>query len=473
MAATTRNWGVAAALWLLLSHFAQKKNTRDFYLFESHGLWCHKWTFSGVSFDLVYEGLIVITRDNTKSVAQIVSDVFPRSVSDIRKYLKGLFMSLCAFFLGELINLAMFCERIRRRFWPEWFQDVEDLYYDGDSESSRASSPEGLLDFGLFSRTDTLDNSDASSHLTGNTHTNCPDSDHSLFDSDVGTGSDNDTQFKEDLMPELEVWPEYAHDGLTLMGCSVPPPSPLNEPPSWWADWVSIYRVCGPNLIHLHSLSSLVTSGLSWRQLLFALLVSPQDAKAGVWGEHGGNISSSENRGDYRRASQTRQVALHLLWNDATNHHSAACLNAQTSSNRWRLIMWLKGTAAASLLLTILVLEMKHRCPCVISFFCQRILIKTGHHRTATLDVLVVLKKIWCSDLCLFHLMVIIWSLLCLCSQIWHCWWWIGSFRSIFIVRCIPWPVGGAIIRPQSFIVVPKGCPVYHAVKHLSSSSKH
>ncbi|CAF96446.1 unnamed protein product, partial [Tetraodon nigroviridis] len=64
---------------------------------------------------------------------------------------------------GELINLAMFCERIRRRFWPEWFVEVEDLYYDGDSESSGASSQEGLLDFGLFSRTDTLDNSDASS----------------------------------------------------------------------------------------------------------------------------------------------------------------------------------------------------------------------------------------------------------------------------------------------------------------------
>lgn len=115
------------------------------------------------------------------------------------------FTSMCASFPGELINLAMFCERIRWRFWPEWFVEVEDLYYDGDSESSGASSQEGLLDFGLFSRTDTLDNSDASSHLTGNTHTNCPDSDHSLFDSDVGTGSDNDTHPKEDLMPELEV----------------------------------------------------------------------------------------------------------------------------------------------------------------------------------------------------------------------------------------------------------------------------
>lgn len=81
--------------------------------------------------------------------------------------------------------------------------EVEDLYYDGDSESSRDGSPTGLLDFGLFSRTDTLDDSDRSSHSAGHSHS--PDSDHSLFDSDVGTGSDNDIQFKEELMPDLEV----------------------------------------------------------------------------------------------------------------------------------------------------------------------------------------------------------------------------------------------------------------------------
>lgn len=107
----------------------------------------------------------------------------------------------CVVFAGELINLAMFCERMRRRFWPEWFVDVEDLYYDGDSESS--VSPTCLLDLGLFSRTDTLDDSDTSSHSAGHTH--LPDSDHSLFDSDVGTGSDNDTQLKEELIPDLEV----------------------------------------------------------------------------------------------------------------------------------------------------------------------------------------------------------------------------------------------------------------------------
>ena len=106
-------------------------------------------------------------------------------------------------FTGELINLAMFCERMRRRFWPEWFVEVEDFYFEGESESS--GSPTGLLDFGLFSRTNTLDDSDASSHSGGHSHTHSPKSDHSLFDSDVGTGSENDIQLKEELIPDLEV----------------------------------------------------------------------------------------------------------------------------------------------------------------------------------------------------------------------------------------------------------------------------
>ncbi|XP_014836562.1 PREDICTED: failed axon connections homolog isoform X1 [Poecilia mexicana] len=106
---------------------------------------------------------------------------------------------------GELINLAMFCERMRRKFWPEWFVEVEDLFYDGDSESSSSSTPAGLLDFGLFSRTDTLDDSDSGSQSTRHTHTPSPESDHSLFDSDVGTGSENDIQLKEEMMPDLEV----------------------------------------------------------------------------------------------------------------------------------------------------------------------------------------------------------------------------------------------------------------------------
>lgn len=99
----------------------------------------------------------------------------------------------------------MFCDRMRRRFWPEWFVEVEDLYYDGDSECS--SSGGGVSPTGLFSRTDTLDDSDASIHSAGHTQARAhsPDSDQSLFDSDVGTGSDNDVQLKDEQIPDLEV----------------------------------------------------------------------------------------------------------------------------------------------------------------------------------------------------------------------------------------------------------------------------
>ncbi|KAJ3606383.1 hypothetical protein NHX12_025904, partial [Muraenolepis orangiensis] len=54
---------------------------------------------------------------------------------------------------GELITLAMYCERIRRRFWPEWFVDQEDLCYHGDTDDT---SDTDLPDLGLYSRTDTF-----------------------------------------------------------------------------------------------------------------------------------------------------------------------------------------------------------------------------------------------------------------------------------------------------------------------------
>lgn len=118
-------------------------------------------------------------------------------------------LSLVHCVLGELINLAMFCERMRRKFWPEWFVDIEDVYYDGaDTDSSEGSST-GLMDFGLFSRTDTMEESDASDKHT-HSHTHSPDTDHSLFDSDVGTGSDNGPQLK----------------------CDPPSPDPPNPAPS-------------------------------------------------------------------------------------------------------------------------------------------------------------------------------------------------------------------------------------------------
>uniref|UniRef100_A0A8C2GQJ0 Failed axon connections homolog, metaxin like GST domain containing b n=1 Tax=Cyprinus carpio TaxID=7962 RepID=A0A8C2GQJ0_CYPCA len=96
---------------------------------------------------------------------------------------------------GELINLAMYCERIRRKFWPEWFVDLEDFYYDSDNDAS-SGTPTCMLDLGLFSRTDTLSGSDLSLQSHSNTHSQ--DSDHcarSLSDSDIeADGSDVEQQ---------------------------------------------------------------------------------------------------------------------------------------------------------------------------------------------------------------------------------------------------------------------------------------
>ena len=99
---------------------------------------------------------------------------------------------------GELINLAMYCERIRRRFWPEWFVDLEDLCYDTTEDSD---SPSKLPDLGLYSGTGTFQE-DESLH-TPNTHTpqdlRSPDSDptgHSLYDSDMDTECSEIDQLK-------------------------------------------------------------------------------------------------------------------------------------------------------------------------------------------------------------------------------------------------------------------------------------
>ncbi|XP_056312057.1 failed axon connections homolog [Danio aesculapii] len=84
---------------------------------------------------------------------------------------------------GEFINLAMYCERIRRKFWPEWFVDVDDLYYDGLSEEP--DSPSQLQDLGLHSRSFQEQESSVSHQDTLS-----PDSDitgRSLCDSDMDT----------------------------------------------------------------------------------------------------------------------------------------------------------------------------------------------------------------------------------------------------------------------------------------------
>ncbi|KAG5847161.1 failed axon connections homolog [Anguilla rostrata] len=90
---------------------------------------------------------------------------------------------------GELINLAMYCERIRRKFWPEWYVDIDDFYYDGSSESS--GTPSRPLEFGLYSRTETFEEDATGNSLS---YSRTPDSEctaHSLMDSDLDMeGSD-------------------------------------------------------------------------------------------------------------------------------------------------------------------------------------------------------------------------------------------------------------------------------------------
>lgn len=90
---------------------------------------------------------------------------------------------------GELINLALYCERIRQRFWPEWFVDPEDFCYKDITEGSNSASR--LPDLGLYSRTDTFqDNTQHPSRTDTPRDLMSPASDptgHSLYDSDMDT----------------------------------------------------------------------------------------------------------------------------------------------------------------------------------------------------------------------------------------------------------------------------------------------
>ncbi|KAK1170403.1 hypothetical protein AOXY_G7242 [Acipenser oxyrinchus oxyrinchus] len=97
---------------------------------------------------------------------------------------------------GELINLAMYCERIRRKFWPEWCDDYGDLLYDYDETSEDSLTPTQLHSYGLYSRTETFDE-----EVTDNSFScsQTPDTDytgHSLFDSDVDMEESDQEQYK-------------------------------------------------------------------------------------------------------------------------------------------------------------------------------------------------------------------------------------------------------------------------------------
>ncbi|XP_028996318.1 failed axon connections homolog isoform X3 [Betta splendens] len=98
---------------------------------------------------------------------------------------------------GELINLAMYCDRIRRRFWPEWFVDLGDFCYTDATEPSERSSR--LPDLGLYSRTDTTQGDTRTSPSHAPRRPPSPDSDptgHSLYDSDMDTECSDGDQLK-------------------------------------------------------------------------------------------------------------------------------------------------------------------------------------------------------------------------------------------------------------------------------------
>ncbi|XP_056422136.1 failed axon connections homolog isoform X2 [Hyla sarda] len=84
---------------------------------------------------------------------------------------------------GELINLAMYCERIRRKFWPEWHDDNDNSVYETDDSGEDTKTHTPLQDFSFYSRTGTFDDEG-----TENSISRTPDTDftgHSLFDSDL------------------------------------------------------------------------------------------------------------------------------------------------------------------------------------------------------------------------------------------------------------------------------------------------
>ncbi|XP_037541319.1 failed axon connections homolog [Nematolebias whitei] len=89
---------------------------------------------------------------------------------------------------GELINLALYCERIRRRFWPEWFVDLDDLCYISSADNS--SSPSRLPDLGLYSCSDTTSEDTTPPPAQSPQEPSSPVSDPtglSLYDSDMDT----------------------------------------------------------------------------------------------------------------------------------------------------------------------------------------------------------------------------------------------------------------------------------------------
>lgn len=118
---------------------------------------------------------------------------------------------------GELINLAMYCERIRRKFWPEWHHDDDNTLYESEESSDASKTHSPLQDFSFYSRTETFDEE-------GNSISHTPDTDytgHSLFDSDVDMDDYRDhEQCKWCVQASLVLQTSYFLGSVGFIFCS-------------------------------------------------------------------------------------------------------------------------------------------------------------------------------------------------------------------------------------------------------------
>lgn len=123
---------------------------------------------------------------------------------------------------GELINLAMYCERIRRKFWPEWFVDLDDFYCDGSMTDDRcaSSSSSHMLDLGLYSRTDSFQDE-------SNSHTPTPEHMHTPMQTPLHTHTHTPLHTQTPIHTQANT-PMHTHKYELSRGPSpAPPPLPL------------------------------------------------------------------------------------------------------------------------------------------------------------------------------------------------------------------------------------------------------
>lgn len=205
-------------------------------------------------------------------------------------------------------------------------------------------------------------------------------------------------------------------------------PSTLYETPSWWTDWVLICRAYKVNLIHASAQFVPSCDCQNCHQDSFSLPYSsrPKTQKQVLW-----KVSAEEPLKSVKITGGmllARQVALHLLWNDATNHHSATCLYTHSHQKQVEIDHVAKrNSCCVSALyhppaddgtqMTPSGGPHSRLIPCVISsmlLYVKRVYIQTWRTVSIRPQLYVLLvtwngngKKRW-ADLCLFHCIIII-----------------------------------------------------------------